>query len=48
MNIIDLTLFKIKIMASPFLLLNYFMRGNTVVKLRSRKLYQSPIAQLKG
>ena len=25
MNIIDLTLFKVNIMASPFLLLNYFV-----------------------
>ena len=44
MNIIDITLFKINISASPFLLLNYFVgRKYHVVKLRSTKLYQNPI-----
>ena len=48
MNIIGLTLFKINVMASPLLLYWTTLLGeNTVVKLRSTKLYQSPIA-LKG
>ena len=46
MNIINLTLFKINIMASPFLLLNYFVgrKYRLVMKLQSTKLYQSSIA----
>ena len=45
MNIIDLTLFKINIMASPFLLLNYFVgRKYRCETTKHKTVYQSPIA----
>ena len=47
MNIIDLTLFKINIVASPFLLLNYVVGKKYRCGTTKPKLYQSPIA-LKG